>query len=333
MVRCTPRKAAVGIPSLITFALVSYISWTFQVRFLPEKYKQDPFCFMSIALHTVFSYFSLMTYAHLLRCLLADPGYVPEEYQAPLKMPEKLAPLELVRLYNARSFSSNKIYSFDNLGNNTGDVGGDDNSLPTLETSEESEIALIRPDAPEAIDIEMTPISHTNQRGLGITKRPNSPVDLDNLSPLESRIYNMRDEDWRVVEDDILEKLPRRSWSLLQWRYCFKCKHVRPPRAHHCSICNACVMRMDHHCPWVGNCVGLHNHKYFLNFLFNAMAGCATVAITMIHSAFNESFKRFDRDVHNAAAMMLSTALIFSLGGLLGFHSYLIATNQSTLEM
>ena len=143
----------------------------------------------------------------------------------------------------------------------------------------------------------------------------------------------MRDEDWRVVEDDILEKLPRRSWSLLQWRYCFKCKHVRPPRAHHCSICNACVMRMDHHCPWVGNCVGLHNHKYFLNFLFNAMAGCATVAITMIHSAFNESFKRFDRDVHNAAAMMLSTALIFSLGGLLGFHSYLIATNQSTLEM
>ena len=77
-------------------------------------------------------------------------------------MPEKLAPLELVRLYNVRSFSSNKIYSFDNLGNNTGDVGGDDNSLPALEISEESEIALIRPDAPEAIDIEMSPISHTN---------------------------------------------------------------------------------------------------------------------------------------------------------------------------
>ena len=119
----------------------------------------------------------------------------------------------------------------------------------------------------------------------------------------------------------------------MQWRYCFKCKHVRPPRAHHCSICDACVMRMDHHCPWVGNCVGLHNHKYFLNFLFNAMAGCLIVAVTMIYTCFSESFKKFDKDSNNSVVMMLSTALIFSLGGLLGLHSYLIATNQSTLEM
>ena len=30
-------------------------------------------------------------------------------------------------------------------------------------------------------------------------------------------------------------------------RFCIKCSAFKPPRAHHCSICGACVMRMDHH--------------------------------------------------------------------------------------
>ena len=64
--------------------------------------------------------------------------------------------------------------------------------------------------------------------------------------------------------------------------YCTKCAHFRPARAHHCSICNRCILRMDHHCllaippllilfvftgPWVGNCVGHLNHKFFFLFM------------------------------------------------------------------
>ena len=34
---------------------------------------------------------------------------------------------------------------------------------------------------------------------------------------------------------------------------CYKCKNFKPPRAHHCSACGRCVIKMDHHCPWINN--------------------------------------------------------------------------------
>ena len=55
---------------------------------------------------------------------------------------------------------------------------------------------------------------------------------------------------------------------------CRKCGGVKPPRAHHCSICDQCVLQMDRsfvltldHCPWIGGCMGHHNRQYFNNFI------------------------------------------------------------------
>lgn len=51
------------------------------------------------------------------------------------------------------------------------------------------------------------------------------------------------------------------------WKVCHKCEAPKPPRAHHCRICNKCVLKMDHHCPWMFNCVGHNNHRYFMIFI------------------------------------------------------------------
>lgn len=55
---------------------------------------------------------------------------------------------------------------------------------------------------------------------------------------------------------------------------CRKCNQRKPVRAHHCSVCNKCVLQMDRkfwliidHCPWMGTCVGHYNRRYFIKFL------------------------------------------------------------------
>ncbi|KAK0555749.1 Palmitoyltransferase [Tilletia horrida] len=75
-----------------------------------------------------------------------------------------------------------------------------------------------------------------------------------------------------AVEDDEQHSSKRRKREpvhpLAIPRFCRTCQAYKPPRSHHCKHCKTCTLKMDHHCPWVANCIGHANAPHFLRFLY-----------------------------------------------------------------
>lgn len=69
-------------------------------------------------------------------------------------------------------------------------------------------------------------------------------------------------EDQKKLSEQMANKI-----RLYMDRYCETCKIMRPPLSSHCKECDHCVKRFDHHCAFVGNCIGVRNWGNFIWFL------------------------------------------------------------------
>ncbi|GAA5863807.1 hypothetical protein JCM3774_001164 [Rhodotorula dairenensis] len=123
---------------------------------------------------------------------------------------------------------------------------------------------------------------------LQLVTRPNTR-DLSRASRAEA--YPTEDEPKHAANHSPTSRSPRASRadetarSERYARTCKKCPSLpsgarspKPERTHHCSVCQTCVLKFDHHCPWIKGCVGLHNERSFVLFLVYFSVACLFAA-------------------------------------------------------
>jgi len=125
-------------------------------------------------------------------------------------------------------------------------------------------------------------------------------------------------------------------------RVCGKCewpagsgwRAPKPDRCHHCRHCGECVLEMDHHCPWVANCVGAGNRKYFVLLLLYASLSLAVFLAWMAPNFVQalQSVADLRRQFVYLFAYFLAALLWLLLTGFFLFHVYLLTAGLTTIE-
>jgi len=146
------------------------------------------------------------------------------------------------------------------------------------------------------------------------------------------------DPSWEYVGADGQQNAPTPALSEMkksgERRHCKWCAKYKPDRCHHCRVCRVCILKMDHHCPWIYNCVGFRNHKYFFLLLMYSAIVTNFITWTMIETVdevvvSGDSFVAmfFVLFGETLAAFLALLVTVFW-----GFHIWLMLKGMTTIE-
>jgi hypothetical protein len=149
------------------------------------------------------------------------------------------------------------------------------------------------------------------------------------------------DPQWEYLPQDV-RAAPRENVTLsLQEtkrsgdrRHCKWCGKYKPDRCHHCRVCKCCILKMDHHCPWLYNCVGFFNNKFFFHFIFYCVITLWYIAACMAPTI--QGIVQVEMRFLHMFLLLFGETLSCSLGLLVTtfftFHVWLMMKAMTTIE-
>ncbi|MES1908581.1 MAG: hypothetical protein MHM6MM_001489 [Cercozoa sp. M6MM] len=123
---------------------------------------------------------------------------------------------------------------------------------------------------------------------------------------------------------------------------CFRCELLPPVRARHCRDCDTCVAVFDHHCSFLGNCIGWKNRRWFMLLLVvELMHGLLLLSLCMRNYDRLGSHKRdgeatsqiFARQMLRSLLMMVVFSKTAFVAILFVMHTVLISIQSTTNEL
>jgi len=123
-------------------------------------------------------------------------------------------------------------------------------------------------------------------------------------------------------------------------------------RSHHCKECGRCVDRLDHHCPWIDNCVGLRNQRAFYVFISTLFVALILFYVSVLawfwfvyapiveHGTWMDlwnSLRRAELSLEGMSILMFAACgmnglWLYFVSSLIVRHSVFMAVNITTYE-
>lgn len=115
-------------------------------------------------------------------------------------------------------------------------------------------------------------------------------------------------------------------------RKCNYCMIYKPPRAHHCSVCNKCFLKYDHHCKFLGVCIAFYNYKFYYLFLITASLYSTFVNIFLLITLFQRPELSGNIKIHFSITVSVLFIELFLVTRKFIIHFFYISRNETTVE-
>jgi len=143
-----------------------------------------------------------------------------------------------------------------------------------------------------------------------------------------------------LVPQNYMESNLNMGGTMKNLKFCQTCMIFRPPRSFHCRLCDNCVERFDHHCPYLGTCIGRRNYGYFsifLTLLITLAVSVMVISLDYLIWVFNYKYKKKWIEVgkHEWVTSVLALYYIIAVAFLLSlsaFHIRLLLNGRTTAE-